>query len=238
MCDGIIGTSNEYRNRPFKDTNRQIPNATVYVGNELKEFDKGVEKYINDIKKKDEEYWVSYAGNIGTSYDIKTMILASEELLKRDYSNIKIMIMGGGPLKEQLEALSKNIKCNVEFVGYLPYEKMAAYLRKSDILVNSFVKKAPQSIVTKIGDYLAAAKPMINTCSSVEFRDKVERDGFGINIEAENFMVLANAIENLYNNPIKCEKMGKRARSIAEEEFDRPTSYLRIVEMIEKIVEV
>ena len=49
---------------------------------------------------------------------------------------------------------------------------MAAYLAKSDILVNSFVKKAPQSIVTKIGDYLAAGKPMINTCMSPEFRQK------------------------------------------------------------------
>ncbi|EKN62763.1 glycosyltransferase family 4 protein [Schinkia azotoformans] len=237
MCDAVVGTSDEYRDRPFKDTNRKIPNITVYVGNEISEFDAGVKKYLSEIDKSDNEFWVSYAGNIGTSYDIKTMILASEELKRRGYSNIKVMLMGGGPLKEDLEQLSKSINCNVEFVGYLPYQKMAAYLSKSDIVVNSFVKKAPQSIVTKIGDYLASGKPMINTCSSPEFKSKVENDGFGVNIEAEDVNILADAIENLYNNKALCEEYGRNARKVAEEQFDRPKSYLEIVNLINKLLE-
>ena len=73
--------------------------------------------------------------------------------------NIKIKILGNGPLKEELEKAAKDQGCrNVEFLGYVSYPEMAAWLAKSDILVNSFVKKAPQSIVTKIGDYLAAGK--------------------------------------------------------------------------------
>ena len=76
-------------------------------------------------------------------------------------------------MKEELEELANTRQIyNVEFVGYAPYGKMAAYLKQSDVLVNSFVKKAPQSIVTKIGDYLAAGKAMINTCMSPEFREK------------------------------------------------------------------
>ena len=63
-------------------------------------------------------------------------------------------------------------------------------------LINSFVKKAPQSIVTKIGDYLAAGKPMINTLSSSEFRSKVVADGFGYNVEAENEELLTKLIIN------------------------------------------
>ena len=95
-----------------------------------------------------------------------------------------------------LENLAKERKIqNVKFTGYVPYEQMAAYLVKSDVLINSFVRKAPQSIVTKIGDYLAAGKPMINTCMSPEFRKKVEQDGFGINIEPEDVRELVNAVE-------------------------------------------
>ena len=48
------------------------------------------------------------------------------------------------------------------------------------------MRKAPQSIVTKIGDYLAAGKPIINTLASPEFRKKVEHDGLGRNIIAED----------------------------------------------------
>lgn len=235
LVSGIIGTSDEYRDRPLKNQKLDVPKKTVYVGNEITEFDAGVAKYGPQISK-EEEFWVSYAGTIGTSYDIKTMVLAGKELLNRGKSQIKIKILGGGPLKEELEVLAKEQKCtNVEFVGYAPYPKMAAYLAKSDILVNSFVKKAPQSIVTKIGDYLAAGKPMINTCMSPEFRNKVEHDGFGINIMPEDVNVLADAIEKLYEDEAGRTEMGKRARNIAEEQFDRPQSYKKIIELIEEL---
>ncbi len=236
LVSGIIGTSDEYRDRPLKNQKLNVPKKTVYVGNEIAEFDAGVEEYDPQINKNEGEFWVSYAGTIGTSYDIKTMVLAGKELLNRGKSQIKIKILGGGPLKEELETLAKEQKCtNVEFVGYAPYPKMAAYLAKSDILVNSFVKKAPQSIVTKIGDYLAAGKPMINTCMSPEFRNKVEQDGFGINIMPEDVNVLADAIEKLYEDEAGRTEMGKRARTIAEEQFDRPQSYKKIIELIEEL---
>lgn len=238
LVSGIIGTSDEYRDRPLKKQKLNVPKKTVYVGNEIAEFDAGVEEYSPQISKGGDEFWVSYAGTIGTSYDIRTMVLAGKALLNRGRSQIKIKILGGGPLKEELETLAKEQNCsNVEFVGYAPYPKMTSYLAKSDILVNSFVKKAPQSIVTKIGDYLAAGKPMINTCMSPEFRNKVEHDGFGINIMPEDVNVLADAIEKLYEDEAGRTEMGKKARTIAEEQFDRPQSYKKIIELIEELTE-
>ena len=238
MVSGVVGTSDEYRDRPFKNQKRDVPRITVYVGNEIKEFDQGAKDNWDQAIKQEEEFWVSYAGTIGTSYDIRTMVLAGEELKKRGYPNIKIKILGGGPMKEELEELAKSRKIeNVEFVGYAPYGKMAAYLKKSDILVNSFVKKAPQSIVTKIGDYLAAGKVMINTCMSPEFRAKVDKDGFGINIMPEDVTILADAIADLYKDEKKRLAMGRKAREIAEEQFDRPKSYQKITELIEELTE-
>lgn len=238
MVSGVVGTSDEYRDRPFKNQKRNVPKVTVYVGNEIKIFDEGAEKNKESVAKPEGEFWVSYAGTIGTSYDIRTMVLAGEELIRRGHSDIKIKILGGGPMKDELEKLAKDMKIeNVEFVGYAPYDKMAAYLAESDILVNSFVKKAPQSIVTKIGDYLAAGKAMINTCMSPEFRNKVEVDGFGVNIMPEDVEILAGAIEDLYNNDEKRLAMGKRAREIAEEQFDRPKAYKKIRNLITELTE-
>lgn len=238
MVSGVVGTSDEYRDRPFKNQKRNVPKVTVYVGNEIKTFDEGAEKNKESVAKPEGEFWVSYAGTIGTSYDIRTMVLAGEELIRRGHSDIKIKILGGGPMKDELEKLAKDMKIeNVEFVGYAPYDKMAAYLAESDILVNSFVKKAPQSIVTKIGDYLAAGKAMINTCMSPEFRNKVEADGFGVNIMPEDVEILAGAIEDLYNNEEKRLAMGKRAREIAEEQFDRPKAYKKIRNLITELTE-
>ena len=215
-----------------------MPRVTVYVGNEIEEFDRGARGNMSLIQKEDGEFWVSYAGTIGTSYDIRTMVLGAEELARRGYRNIRIKILGGGPMKDELETLARTRKIdNVEFVGYAPYDKMAAYLKKSDILVNSFVKKAPQSIVTKIGDYLAAGKAMINTCMSPEFRAKVDNDEFGINIEPEDVKIFADAVERLYKDETTRLEMGKRARKIAEEQFDRSQSYKKIEKLIAQLTE-
>lgn len=238
LVSGVIGTSDEYRDRPFRNQDRPVPRETVYVGNELSVFDAGAEENMGSIRKENGEFWVTYAGTIGTSYDIRTMILSAEELAGRGRTNIKFKILGDGPMKKELEdlAVSRNIS-NVEFLGYAPYDKMAAYLKTSDILVNSFVRKAPQSIVTKIGDYLAAGRAMINTCMSPEFRSKVENDGFGVNIIPEDAEILADAVESLYQDEALRLEMGRRARQIAEEQFDRPQSYRRIEKLIRGLIE-
>lgn len=238
LVSGIVGISDEYRDRPLKNQNLDVPKVTVYVGNEIKKFDEGVRKYVSKIEKETDEFWVTYAGTIGTSYDIRTLVSCGEELIRRRKLNIKIKILGGGPQKEEMQHLAdENFGKNVEFLDYMPYEKMAAYLAKSDIVVNSFVNKAPQSIVTKIGDYLAAGKPMINTCMSLEFRKKVEQDGFGLNIVPGDEEILADAIERLYEDEELRSKMGMRARKIAEEQFDRPRVYQKIVDLIKGLIE-
>lgn len=236
-ADAFIGTSDEYRDVPSVKYGIYNKSAkTVYVGCDLNEYDNGVREFISLIEKSDDEFWVTYAGNLGSSYDIPTMIHAAQELYKAGNRDIKIKLLGGGPLESYFKEIARERECEVEFVGYTPYKKMAAYLVKSDVLINSFVRKAPQSIVTKIGDYLAAGKPMINTCSSPEFRNKVENDGFGINVWAEDTNALVNAIIDLYKDQNKCIKMGKTARLIAEEQFDRKNSYQVIVKQVSDLI--
>ena len=237
LTSGVIGTSDEYRDRPFLNQKRDVLKETVYVGNEISVFDREAEQHADEVQKEEGTFWVTYAGTIGTSYDIRTMVLAAEELMKQGKTKIRFQILGDGPTREMLENLAKERKIqNVKFTGYVPYEQMAAYLVKSDVLINSFVRKAPQSIVTKIGDYLAAGKPMINTCMSPEFRKKVEQDGFGINIEPEDVRELVNAVGGMYENEAERNDMGNRARKIAEEQFDRPVSYGKIEAMISSLI--
>lgn len=236
LANGVIGTSDEYRKRPFRKRKENIESYTVYVGIDLKKFDQGADLNRNTVSKKDGEFWVTYAGTLGASYDLKTLIEAAGRLKSMGYDQIKIKILGDGPMREELRRLSDAMDCSVEFTGYMPFEEMAAYLKKSDILINSFVKKAPQSIVNKIGDYLAAGKPMINTCSSREFKDKVEKDGFGVNVVAEDVRKLSRAIEALYQNPQMRREMGERARKIAETEFNRRFAYRKIEALIEHLL--
>lgn len=234
LCSGVIGSSDTYRDDPMNYGIEVHCKETVYVGNELEKFDNGTKN--NRIAKPDGEFWVTYAGTLGTSYDIATMINAADILSKRGENDIVFMILGDGPTRAELEELANNLNGKVRFMGYLQYEEMAEYLCKSDITVNSLKKNAPQSIVSKIGDYLAAGIPMINTCVDPEFWAKVEADGFGVNVEPENPEALADLILKLKNDASGSTQMGIIARKIAEEQFDRPKAFMKIVNMIDKLI--
>lgn len=236
-ADGFIGSSDEYRDHCLKyGADETKPRKTVYVGSELDVFFDGVKEYSDSILKPTGEFWVTYAGNLGASYDISTLIEAGRLIKKSEYSNIRIKILGGGPDEEKLKEQAKDLMDIISFEGYLPYKKMAAYLAKSDITVNSFIKSAPQSIVTKVGDYLAAGKPMINTLTSPEFREKVVREGFGVNITAEDSKELYRAIICLYNQPELRQSMSLKAIEIAKLQFDRKEAYKTILKMIEDLI--
>lgn len=236
-CSGVIGTSDDYTARAFKNQKRDISNTTVYVGVNLKEFDDGVEQYKDEIVKPKGEFWVTYTGSISTSYDIKTLILAANELAEKGHQEIKVQILGTGSLKDELEELSRDID-NVKFWGFTMYPKMAAVLNKSDVVINSFVKGAPQSIVNKVGDYLASGKAMINTLENPVFCHLVERGKCGINIEPENISLLAETILKLKENEGVRLEMGRNARKLSEEEFDRAVSYKKIVKFTEEVMGV
>ena len=237
LADAVVGSSDEYRDEPLKYGVTPARSKTVYVGTELKRFDAGAKKYAKKATKPENEFWVTYAGSLGTSYDIETMIRAAVLLCDRGYENIVTLLLGGGPDKERLEALAETLNAPVRFAGYLPYEEMAAYLCASDITVNSLVAKASQSIVSKIGDYLAAGKPMINTGLNKEFKAKVTADGFGLNVPPGDAAALADAIESLYTSPETRQTMGEAARRIAVSQFDREITYMEIVNIAQELTE-
>lgn len=246
LLSAAVGTSDEYAARPAADRTEPYPHITVYVGNDLASFDAGVAQNADAVEKPADEVWVAYAGTLGASYDLTTLIKAGAELHARREAQlsqsssritppIRIKILGDGPDRTKLEELAAQLSAPVDFLGYQNYPSMAAWLSKSDIVVNSLVKSAAQSIVTKIGDYLASRSALVNTGSSPEFRAKVESDGFGVNVEAEQVAPLADALEELARNSSLRKIMAARGRRIAEEEFDQPRSYLEIVRLIQTL---
>ena len=235
LLDGAVGTSDEYAQRPAADREQPYPHVTCYVGNDLAEFDAGVAENAAQVEKPAGEFWVMYTGTLGASYDLETAIRAVAALAA-DHPGLRLKVLGDGPDRERLVGIAEQLGAPADFLGYTPYPVMAAWLSKCDVTLNSLVASAPQSIVTKIGDYLAAGKPMVNTGSSPEFRGKVVSDGFGVNVPAEDVAALAGAIEALIADPASCALMGERARDVAEREFDRPQSYETIVGLIESLL--
>ena len=235
-ADGVIGSSDTYRDEPLKYGVSVPRRETVYVGNDLAVFDAGAAENRAVPEKPEGEFWVAYAGTLGASYDIATLIRAAALLRERGDTAVRVVLLGDGPDRAALEALAAGLPGNVTFLGYQPYAVMAAYLTRADVTVNSLTAKAAQSIVSKIGDYLAAGKPMINTGLDPEFCAKVEADGFGVNVPPGDAAALADAIGKMRDDPDAAAAMGARGRRIAQEQFDRPASYRRIIAMADALL--
>lgn len=237
LCDAAIGTSEDYTARAVKYNNRNIPMKTVYVGCDMNIFDKGVVKHSPEIEKPENEFWITYAGSIGKSYDIETLIRSSAKLVEEGYNDIRIKILGTGPNYEDMRKLASELNAkNVDFLGYTKYPIMAAYLSKSEVALNSFIKGAPQSIANKVGDYLAAGCAVLNTLENDVAKSLIESNEVGINIEPENIEGLKKAILYFYENKELTKKMGDNARALCEKRFDRKTSYLEIINMCESFL--
>ena len=125
LLSGAVGTSDEYTARPAKDRTTPYPHATVYVGNDLAAFDEGAREHMADVVKPAGELWAVYAGTLGASYDLATLIKAAALLEKRraahtartaaagtarqhrPFPPVKVKILGDGPDRQRLEELGR-----------------------------------------------------------------------------------------------------------------------------------
>ena len=235
LADAVVGTSDEYAGRAFRDRAEDIPKRVVYVGMDLADFDAGAADHAGAVGKPAGETWVTYAGTLSECYDLETLVRAVARAAA-ERPGLRLKVLGDGATRARLERAAAEAAAPADFLGYVPYHQMAAYLKASDVLVNSLVENAPQSVPTKIGDYLAAGRPMVSTSMSPEFRAKVERDGFGVNVVPGRVGELADAIGRLADDPAARARMGAAARAVAEREFDRAPAYETTVELIRQLI--
>ena len=242
LATACVATSAEYAARPDadRDPSDPIDKTVVYVGGDMDRFDAGIAEHAGSIEKDPDEFWVTYAGTLGKSYDLATLIdaveLAAPRIEREDGRRARLLLLGDGPTRPALEEhAAAHPGARARFFGYVAYGEMAAWLSKSDVLVNSLIHGAPQSIVSKIGDYLAAGKPMVNTGESPEFTQKVTDDGFGVNVVPGDAEALADALVGLACDQERWQRMAARAREVAARDFDRKTSYVKIVRLVDRL---
>jgi len=230
-ADKIVSVSDSYTMRALKNNNKCEKSSSIYIGTDLSEFDKMAEinKYL---EKPDNEIWIAYAGTLGNSYDLISIIDALNILNLQGILNIKFIVMGDGPLKSKFENYAKIKKVNANFVGRLTYGEMVGLLKACDIAVNPIKKNSAASIINKHGDYAAAGLPVLNTQESQEYRNLIEEYEAGINCINNDAKDISSKILKLYNDKKLRSTMGRNSRRLAEEKFDRKVSYLKILEML------
>jgi len=171
------------------------------------------------IKRLNLEKGQFYLGFIG--YLVKwqgvDMLIKSINLL-RNLGGIKLLIVGDGPEKNNLEKLAKKLDLTdrIVFVGRVPNIEAPFWINSFDICCYTPIKERNETIgisPLKIKEYAMCGKPIIAT--RIKGLEEIEENGFGVLVTPENEEEFSQAVKKLYKNRELLGELGMQGRGYA-----------------------
>jgi colanic acid biosynthesis glycosyl transferase WcaI len=163
-----------------------------------------------------EKFVVLYAGNIGLSQGLESVIEAAQSM-KCDPS-IQFVFVGDGSGKAKLvaEAEQQQLK-NVTFLPFQPRSKLPEVLASADISLVILQKGIGSvSLPSKTLSILASGRPILASVDEQsDISNLVKRSEAGVCIPPEHSELLVSAIRLMQNSQDTRDKMSRAGRSYA-----------------------
>ena len=184
---------------------------------------------------RDEDFIVSYLGNMGICQEMNTLLDAIEELEENE--NIKFIFAGHGVKTEEVRRRTENNK-NVHMYGFLQGEDFENVLAASSCCVLSLEKwMKGLGAPSKLYSYLQAGKPVIAiTDTDCYMRKDIEKNGYGVHFGISEHKKLAQEIIRLSENPQEEKRMSSRARDFYQKN-DKKNNIEKYIEIIMDLLE-
>ncbi|WP_312647392.1 glycosyltransferase family 4 protein [Aminipila sp.] len=231
-ANAVISVSDTYCRRAELGKTERKFFLPVYIGTSFERFDK-----ILPHQQEQDIFYLIYVGTLGHSYDLKCAIDAYGIVKQNKNTDLlKFLILGDGPLEQEFKRYARDKNLDVEFKGRLKYEEMVSYLKSAHIAINPINGKSVASIINKHADYAAAGLPVISTQDSQEYKILLEKYNAGFNCECGDSQQMARYIIHLLTNEETWKEMAANSRKLGEAVFNRDTSYIKIEELIRKIL--
>nr|WP_294572368.1 glycosyltransferase family 4 protein [uncultured Romboutsia sp.] len=201
----------------------------IYSDNNLNE---------NVIAKDNEDFVVTFAGNIGKAQSVDTIIKAAK--LAKQNRNIKWIILGDGSefnnIKELVEKY--NLKDTVKLLGRKPSTDMPKYFNQSDALIvtlkNTDILRI--TLPAKVQSYMASGKPILGSISGSGM-EAIKSSNCGLVSEAEDYNELYNKVIQLYNmDEIDRKKLGNNGKQYFKQNFERNMLLNRLEGYLKSII--
>jgi colanic acid biosynthesis glycosyl transferase WcaI len=148
------------------------------------------------------------------------MVIPAAASLLRSRQNTVFVICGDGLMKPDLEAAVAGLS-NVRLLPLQPADRLAELLGMADIhLLPQSPDAADLVLPSKLSGMLASGRPVIATCrADTEISEIVSQ--CGLVVAPQDSTALARAVGRLADDkPMRLE-LGRRARALAEANFDR-----------------
>ena len=244
--NGFISLANPYLENPLKKLKpeNELLKAVIYNGIDVKEFknmmeDDEKDEIIKKIlpKKLSSEIWIIFAGTLGPSYDLTTIMFTALEFEQNGFNQFKFIIAGDGPMKNQLnEFITKHKLKNLNYIGFINSATLCRIYKSCDIGLCSYSYKSNVQMPDKFYDFTAAGLAIFNSLNG-EISDWVSEKQLGFNYEPGNIEDLKLKLLLLGNNSEQLANFKYRSSKIALE-FDKYEQIKKLSEIVNKLVKL
>jgi rhamnosyl/mannosyltransferase len=234
LADKILVTSPNLMNssehlKPFLNKCKVVP-----LSIDLSKYEEGNIK--TPISKKapisPEEKIVLFVGRLSYYKGIRFLIEAMSDV------SAKLIIVGEGGLKKELENMVKALKLNnkVIFLGNLPGGNLRYWYKRCDVFVLPSVERSEAFGLVQL-EAMAYKKPVVNTDlpTGVPFVSKHGQTGF--TVPPRDSKALAEAINKILDNDDLRLKFGENAYTRVREKFSLDKMLDSIYSMYSDLIE-
>jgi glycosyltransferase involved in cell wall biosynthesis len=160
----------------------------------------------------------TYAGTHAHYQGLEVIVEAADRL--RDREDIVILMVGNGPVREQLMRSASERGLGNLIFQQSPFEEMACLMSITtcSLVVLRDMAAARKMRLSKAIPPLACGVPLIYAGEG-ETAEIVRRERCGLVVQPERPELLAAAIRKVADDPVLRSSMGARGRALAEREF-------------------
>lgn len=205
----LVTNEQEYRyvDETVKSSRRDIPVQIVRNGISASRFE-----HMRSIPdQRDPAHPVLlYVGNVGIAQNLTTLVDAVKQ-----NTDIEVLIVGDGRDMDRVKRYAEqNSVSNVIFVGGVPWDRLAEYYSRADMLYAQITADFESAIPSKLYEYLVVGIPIIYGGKGVAVELLNKFDNVEI-VEPENHVALSQAISCTLKK-IKQSKNEKNVKIIRE----------------------
>lgn len=237
-ADGVIALSDDMRdfllaNRPELSADR------VHVISNWAHEEKLAAKpdYYTHFGYREDQFIVSYFGNMGICQDMDTLLDAAEKL--QDTEQIQFLLVGHGNKKENLETrVERQGLKHVKILDYLTGDEFKQAVAISSCCVVSLEKGLKGTCApSKYYSYLQGGQPIVAVMEAGSYLEReICEQAIGCSAENGNGAQLAEALRQLAKDPKACREMGERAHRLYETRYAREICLPRYRKILEEIL--
>ena len=184
----------------------------------------------------DDYFIVLYAGNLGLSQGLETVLEAAQKLTDR--SEILFLFVGEGSGKSKLVSQAAKLS-NVRFLPFQPRERLPEILATADIsLVVLKHMIGSSSLPSKTFSILASGRPVIASVDEgSDAWNLVQLSQSGLCVLPEDPAALVKAILLLKDDLAQCELMGRNGRIWVEKYHSSETAATLFGILFQKVLD-